>query len=547
MVVAYANLFHERKTNKMKKALSLILFATMIISLFAFPTSAAWDGTSASSSLKGEGTQASPYLVETAEDLAFLAKSVNEGNSYEGKYIIQTADIDLGGKEWTPIGFQDINDAKTDGKAAAPFSGVYSGLGHKVTGLSITEETTNHLGLFGYVMSGATEAGIANLTVEGAIVIEGVLAKNFGVGGIVGSLGKDTADFPNKVYLLNCVSDVDINITVCYGEPRMGSAAGYIFNGTVQNCVANGDVSVSGTTTSRIGGFVGQSNRTQYLNCVTNGNVTSDLENAKVTARAAGFCGVVTRGGMAGDEADAQYTVFENIITNGKIYAKSGSTIMAAGIAADFYVNATTWPGKDCRVKMIYCVNNGDVTAESTGDSAYPHAGGLAGYPGNGNTEFEFINCANAGVALSIGGKEQRMSGLVGTVYAKEAEYKFDQCITVGEMASSCFKPVNPDTALLTCTANADSAALILANLSVEGMMKPSELQIAGFNPAKGLAEPEPEVTEPVVTEPVVTEPVPEETKPADPVPTGDASIIFIVLAIISLGGVAAVAKRREN
>lgn len=134
----------------MKKALSILLFATMIISLFAFSTSAAWDGTSASSSLKGEGTQDSPYLVETAEDLAFLAKSVNEGNSYDGKYIIQTADIDLGGKEWTPIGFQDINDAKTDGKAAAPFSGVYSGLGHKVTGLSITEETTNHLGLFGY-------------------------------------------------------------------------------------------------------------------------------------------------------------------------------------------------------------------------------------------------------------------------------------------------------------------------------------------------------------------------------------------------------------
>ena len=530
----------------MKKALSILLFATMIISLFAFQTSAAWDGTSASSSLKGEGTQDSPYLVETAEDLAFLAKSVNEGNSYDGKYIIQTADIDLGGKEWTPIGFQDINDAKTDGKAAAPFSGVYSGLGHKVTGLSITEETTNHLGLFGYVLPGSTEAGIANLTVEGAIVIEGVLAKNFGVGGIVGSLGRDAADATTKVYLLNCISNVDVTITVCYGEPRMGSAAGYVFNGTVQNCVANGDVSVSGTTTSRLGGFVGQTNRTQYLNCIANGDVTSDLESAKVTARVAGFCGVVTRGGMAGDEAEAQYTVFENIITNGKVFGRSGSTVMAAGIAADFYVNANTWPGKDCKVKMIYCVNNGDITAESTGDSAYPHAGGLAGYPGNGNTDFEFLNCANSGTVLSVGGKEQRMSGLVGTVYSKEAEYKFDQCITVGEMASSCFKCANTDTALLTCTANADSAALILANLNVEGMMKPSELQIAGINPAKGLAEPEPEVTEPVVTEPAETT-KPEETKPADPVPTGDASIIFIVLAIISLGGVVAVAKRREN
>ncbi len=534
----------------MKKALSIILFATMIISLFAFPTSAAWDGTSVSASLKGEGTQASPYLVETAEDLAFLAKSVNEGNSYEGKYIIQTADIDLGGKEWTPIGFQDINDAKTDGKAAAPFSGVYSGLGHKVTGLSITEETTNHLGLFGYVMSGATEAGIANLTVEGAIIIEGVLAKNFGVGGIVGSLGKDTADFPSKVYLLNCTSNVDINITVCYGEPRMGSAAGYIFNGTVQNCVANGDVSVSGTTTSRLGGFVGQTNRTQYLNCIANGNVTSDLDTAKVTARSGGFCGVITRGGMAGDEADAQYTVFENVISTGNATAKSGALILAAGIAADFYVNANTWPNKDCRVKMINCVNTGNMHGETTSVDHYVHVGGLGGYTGNGYTDYEFVQCANGGELTAVGGKEQRVGGLIGTVYAKEAEYKFDQCITVGTIVSACFKFANAEEILAYCTENADPSSILLARYNVESLIKPSELQIAGFNPAKGLAEPEPEVTEPAVTEPEVTEPevtVPEETKPADPVPTGDASIIFIVLAIISLGGVAAIAKRREN
>ena len=283
----------------MKKTLAILLFAAMIISLFAFPTSAAWDGTSASYALKGEGTQDDPYRIRHANDLAFLAKSVNEGNSYEGKYFVQTADVDLGGKEWTPIGFQDINDAKTEGLAAAPFSGVYNGNGYKITGLSITEETTNHLGVFGYVMSGAVEAGIANLTVEGDIVIEGVLGKNYGIGGIVGSLGKDASDFPNKVYLLNCTSNVNVKITVCIGEPRIGSVAGYIFNGTIQNCAANGEVSVSGTTTSRIGGFVGQTNRTQYLNCISTGNVTSDLETAKVTSRAGGFCAVITRGGAA--------------------------------------------------------------------------------------------------------------------------------------------------------------------------------------------------------------------------------------------------------
>ena len=55
------------------------------------------------------------------------------------------------------------------------------------------------------------------------------------------------------------------------------------------------------------------------------------------------------------------------------------------------------------------------------------------------------------------------------------------------------------------------------------------------------------ESAQPEVTEPEVTEPAPEDTKPADPVPTGDSALVFAVIAIISLLGVAAVAKRREN
>ncbi len=46
---------------------------------------------------------------------------------------------------------------------------------------------------------------------------------------------------------------------------------------------------------------------------------------------------------------------------------------------------------------------------------------------------------------------------------------------------------------------------------------------------------------------PAETEPAPETTQPAEPVPTGDSSIVFAVIAIISLVGVATVAKRREN
>lgn len=523
----------------MKKALSVILFAAMILSLCAFNIGAAWDGVTASASLAGEGTQDSPYIVETAEDLAFLAKSVNEGNTYEGKYIVQTADIDLGGKEWTPIGHQKINSALED----APFSGVYSGLGHKVTGLSITTALDNHMGLFGYVMSGAVEAGIANLTVEGAIALTDVTSTNVGIGGIAGSFAKDTSAFNAKLVLINCTASVDISIAACTGEPRVGGAVGYIFNGKVENCVANSNVTIASVKNIRAGGFVGQTNRSQYLNCIANGNVTSDAGTTSITARAAGFCGVITRGGVAGDEATAEYTTFENIITNGDVYGKSGNAVMAAGIAADYYVNNKTWAGLDIKVKMINCVNNGNITAESIGTAGYPHAGGIGGYTGNGYFDYEFIACVNGGEVKSIGGKQERAGGIIGSVYSAKAEYVFDQCISVGELKSTCFSLANKETALENCTANADPAMIIAANTKVEGLMKTSDRTIAGFDTSKGVPAP----VVPETTAPETTVPAPETTEPAASEPTGDSALIFAVIAIISIAGVAVVAKRREN
>ncbi len=512
----------------MKKALSILLFTAMIVALFAFPTSAAWDGT-ASASLKGDGTQDSPYLVETAEDLAFLAKSVNEGNTYEGKYIVQTADIDLGGKEWTPIGHQKVNSAETD----APFSGVYSGLGHKVTGLSITAVRDNHTGLFGYVMSGEVEAGIANLTVEGAITMNGAAASNFGIGGLAGSIGKDTTAFKANIVVINCTSNVTVTLTGTTGEPRVGGLAGYAFYAKLENCVSNNDVKVETNNQSRAGGLVGQTNRSHFLGCVNNGNVTVDMGTAAKAGRAAGIASVVTRGGVKGDEATATYTVFESCINNGAISGKNGNNMWVAGIAADFYVNASNWPGKDAKVKFINCVNNGAIASETSNTANYPHAGGIAGYTQNGYTDYEFIGCVNTAEISSVGGKEVRAGGIVGSVYASAAEYKFDNCIAVGELKSSCFSLKNKADALATSTANADAATVAAAVKAVEDQIKTSDTTIAGFDATKGA--PAPEVTEP------------ENTEPETPPTTGDASMIFAVIAIVSLAGVALISKRREN
>ena len=57
----------------MKKLIAFALVLTMMLSMSVVTASAAaWDGTTASASLKGEGTAASPYLVESAEDLKYI-------------------------------------------------------------------------------------------------------------------------------------------------------------------------------------------------------------------------------------------------------------------------------------------------------------------------------------------------------------------------------------------------------------------------------------------------------------------------------------------
>ena len=65
-------------------------------------------------------------------------------------------------------------------------------------------------------------------------------------------------------------------------------------------------------------------------------------------------------------------------------------------------------------------------------------------------------------------------------------------------------------------------------------------------NPVKEpeTTEPAPETTEPA---PETTEPAPETTEPVTPPATGDSFVIFAVIAVISVLGVAVIAKRREN
>lgn len=85
--------------------------------------------------------------ISTAEELLAAAKRINEsGYLQQNDTYLLTADIDLTGVEWTPIGFnervltfQDEDDPERD-PSRQGFNGVFDGQGHTITGLTITEE-----------------------------------------------------------------------------------------------------------------------------------------------------------------------------------------------------------------------------------------------------------------------------------------------------------------------------------------------------------------------------------------------------------------------
>lgn len=136
-----------------------------------------WDGTDDTSWYENN-KDATEFSIGTAAELAGLAALVNgtakdaDNNSIDAvnfsrKTIKLTADIDLGNKEWTPIG--NTSDMK--------FAGTFDGQGYTIRGLCINA-TTDNQGLFGYIDKSAI---VQNLIVTGSVTT----SKGF-TGGIVG-------------------------------------------------------------------------------------------------------------------------------------------------------------------------------------------------------------------------------------------------------------------------------------------------------------------------------------------------------------------------
>lgn len=286
----------------MKKLISIILTLAMILSMVAVltvSTSAAWDGTTVSTGLNGTGTEADPYLIETAADLAYLAQTVNAGTAPAGAYYKLVNDIDLGGNEWTPIG-KELTTKASGTWTAAWFNGNFDGAGKTVKNFKITT-SAYAAGLFG-IASGT----ISNLTVDNAqinIGEGGAIAVGLIVGSVFGEQG-------SSLTIKNCQTTESCSINVdavketgdsrAYKVSWIGGLIGgqeYTTYGialTVENCVNRADVVTAlngiGSTNTGTGGLIGLSRELTANNCINFGDVTITY-TGKTTAFAAGIIG----------------------------------------------------------------------------------------------------------------------------------------------------------------------------------------------------------------------------------------------------------------
>ncbi len=238
-------------------------------------SSEAWDGIAATEFADGSGTEADPYQISSAAELAYLAQLVNSsaadtannnGEKYASLYYELTDYIQLGYSSWIPIGTS----------SADSFTGTLDGNGKVISNLTIgtaeNPDTTHaYAGLFGYT-SGAT---IQNVGVEDAAIYSYIAGTNNIAGSLVGWASGDT--------ITNCFTTGIISIGTGGGYNAAGGLVGYALeNSSITNSYAAVNISGSGSTTYA-GGFAGiTQSGSSTSNCYAIGNVMSDSDTANV-------------------------------------------------------------------------------------------------------------------------------------------------------------------------------------------------------------------------------------------------------------------------
>ena len=338
---------------------------------------------------EGNGTQADPYLIKTAEDLVTLGKLVEDGLSFEGEYLKMVADIALP-DAWEPIGKS----------LSKPFSGNFDGGNHLLTvpegGLPLIGTPVNaslsNLNVYGSQIAGyGVVNGYTNdQSYRPAITIDNVTLKA-GTQTLKSGFIGGYASGKNVVVIRNCTVEKGVTIGYSKSEKYIGSFGGE-FNGTIQNCVSYADVYGS----EYVGGIVAVKGQTMgdfiIADCSFGGTVTG-------TAYVGGIVGHGYAGGSAyGIESapNAPMVTIQNCTCTGTVIGDS----YVGGILGAERATAQAWDNG------IGYIQNNSFTGKVYGSG---YVGGIVGYMRSLNKYTVVTNnyyAMNCGASTGIGGVE---------------------------------------------------------------------------------------------------------------------------------------------
>ena len=377
---------NQTKTNKKTKMLFCILitvFCFLPCSIFAQVS--VWDGTQTTWT-NGTGTQSDPYLIENAQQLAYLAYYVNNGGTSADQYWKQTIDIDLNSLQWTSIG-----------SVTYEFLGHFNGNGKTIANLNIKRLTLSYVGLFGRMNGGS----IKNIGVIGTFVLgAGVLGHS---GGIVGLATNCTIE--------NCYRYGN-GTTYLYNTG--GGIVGSASNVTINYCYNIGNIETAngGSEGSTGGGIIGNGANVNINNCYNVGEIysySSESTSNYVYAFAGGIIGKCYGNNYVNNcyNVDRIYSKSENPLFQNKISVSGG--IVGSADATGSVSNGIT---------IRNCYNRGEIVSSPSYNSA-----GIIPVLSNSISANTIINCYNTGSASNA--IKYGASGTVTNCYACAGSFTY--------------------------------------------------------------------------------------------------------------------------
>ncbi len=453
----------------------------------------------------GEGTENSPYLIKTAEDLNALAQYVNSGKSTTGQYFLVTANIDLSDCEkWTPIGQ----------RGSRQFDGIFDGQGYAIDNLYAVSG-----GLFGYAGTNAVirnvgvasgEINAANRTFIGGIVgwsngadiincwnganilcsgysggivgtvrdggkstvkgcynIGTITASDTRVGGIVGHLGSTNSEKTNEVLILDCY-----NVGTITAADVAGGIVGQMQNGhVIQNCYNVGTISVNGVNILQgAGSIVSATTRNnQIINCYYNSEINSvGISNGTQTA---------TGKTTAGMKEDAFLALL------GEGFKKDSYAIVNSGYPLAVWQKTEEADAVDAVIAMI------DAIEEVTLERAPEIVAARSAYDGLDSTLKPYVSNLSA-----LEEAEQTLAAMQALEQAKNealwqlenykdpSEYRKDQQNELADIISDCCTSISEATDI-----DAVAAALASAKAKLDSI--PTNRELTDREAAKAVSD----------------------------------------------------------